>query len=75
MEQTNVTYPLSFLAHQLADPAFAAMRHKLGPPKHLALDLFRHAFQLVAEALDVRPRISRVHTVHADALELTGPSG
>lgn len=50
--QMDATYPLSFLAHQLAGPAFMTMLDNVGFPQNLALDLFHHTSQLVAEALD-----------------------
>lgn len=70
----NVTHPLSFLAHQLAGPAFPTMLDELGFPQNLALDLFHHAPQLVAEALD-ESADQMVQTTRVGALELTGPVG
>lgn len=50
------------------------MLDELGFPQNLALDLFHHAPQLVAEALD-EPADQKVQTTRVGGLELTGPVG
>jgi hypothetical protein len=70
----NATYPLSFLARQLAGPAFTTMINNLGFPQNLALELFHRTSQLVAKALDERPTDQMMQTA-GGTLELTGPVG
>ena len=71
----NATYPLSFLARQLAGPTFTAVLNNLGFAQNLTLELFHHTSQLVAKALDERPTDQKVQTIHACAFELTGSVG